>query len=74
MMWHVLVTDVADSCYMSAIEHDSCYMLAIEHPHHCLVCDGAKTFLTSKLFTFLTFFLATSPIKLKVGLHICGNY
>jgi hypothetical protein len=44
MMWHVVVTDVADSCYMSAIEH----------PHHSLVCDRAKTFLTSE-FSYLFF-------------------
>jgi hypothetical protein len=51
MMWHVLVTDVADSCYMSAIEH----------PHHCLVCDCAKTFLTSHPSLVVYFFGQPNP-------------
>jgi hypothetical protein len=49
MMWHVLVTDVADSCYMSAIEHPhipitAWYVIMQKHFSH------------PSLFTFFNFF------------------
>jgi hypothetical protein len=66
-IWHNMVPplDGKKSLWFNSV-------LIQEHPHQNSVGDPAKTFLTSK-FSYLLF-CTLSPMKLKPGLQIGGNY